>query len=363
MTVRALKAVLTMVLLVWLPVDLRAESSRSQPVFKTWSADCTNSGLCFTSSFIRAQNLWLDLRLVNNWEVSASPLIRLTTNSALREDGVIRLSIDGTIVEELPVAQLREIQASVAAPVGFRPIGGEGFWYPTGPATRTLIDMMNSGRELTVELPVDPDPVTVPVALDGFRESLRWIDRRQERMGSTAALVEPGSDTAVDAPHAMPILDTAGLPPAVAERWDNGRFCSDIDPAIFAGLDAVSAPLPDNAALFILPCGAPGAYNTPYVVMLVHADGKVRQLSFARMTELGPVAIDLVYNARWNPKTRQLDSLLKGSGVGECGIWNRWQWNGTAFALIEEAARSTCDGQAVELEKWPTTWPVSSASE
>jgi len=336
---------------------------RALPAFDGWSVDCSNTGLCNASSFVRAQSVWLDLRIIHDWPFDAVPLIRMTTNTPLKADGAISISVDGTVIEELPVAQLLEIQANIDVPSGFQPIGGEGFWYPTGPATRMLLKAMKTGQVLTVQLPADADPVTVELPLDGLKPAFVWMDERQNRTGTVMALVDPGDAAAADAPNAIAIPSRDVLPPAVAERWDNGRFCSDIDPGIFATLDAVLAPLQDNATLYLLPCGAPTAYNTPYVALVAHADGKVNQLHFARMSENGPVTTDLLYNVRWHPKSLQLESLFRGSGLGECGVWNRWAWKAGNFALEEEAASSTCTGEARPLADWDTTWPVATEAE
>jgi len=340
-----------------------AGEQRERPTFSDWSVDCLNTGLCLGSTYVREQAAWLDLRLVRDWPAQAEPMIRLTTNLALKPDGNIRLTVDGTLIEELPVEQLREVQSSITTPDGFVPIGGEGFWYPTGPATRTLINAMKKGNTLSVHLPGDPDAFEVKVSLIGLTSSLIWLDEQQDRSTSQSALALTGDDPAKDAPNAISVSSPSQLPPTVAESWNNGRFCSDIDPALFAGLGAVAASLDGKSTLYLLPCGAPTAYNAAYIALLANSDGKVRQLGFARMSDAGPVAIDLVYNARWSPKTMQLESFFKASGLGECGLWNRWQWTGTAFALIAEATRSTCNGEPAPLATWDATWPPPQHSE
>ncbi|GGB35251.1 hypothetical protein GCM10011316_04230 [Roseibium aquae] len=344
-------------------VPALAEEPRALPVFDGWSVDCSNTGLCTASSFVRAQSIWLDLRVIHDWPADAQPLIRMTTNTGLNADGAIEITVDGTVIEQLPVAQLKEIQASIEVPAGFRPIGGEGFWYPTGPASQMLLQAMKTGGSMVVRLPVNPEPVEIVVNTTGLTSAFQWMDDRQNRTGTQAALTDPGDETPADAPNAIAIPSPDVLPPAVAARWDNGRFCSDIDPGIFAGLDAVLAQLQENATLYLLPCGAPTAYNTPYIALLANPDGKVSQLHFARMSENGPVATDLLYNVRWHPKTRQLESLFRGSGLGECGVWNRWTWHGGNFALTEEAASTACTGEATPLASWTTTWPPQPRAE
>lgn len=331
---------------------------RTPPVFDKWSVGCGNSGMCFTSTFVRDQATWVDIRIVRDWRADAEPLLRLTTNAALAADGTLKLTVDGAEIEALPVAQLREIQGNVVPPPGFRPIGGEGFWFPTGPVTREIVDTLAAGQAMIIDMPGTPEPVAIQIPLNDLRSALEWIDDRQARTGTLSAMVMPGTEPAVDAPHAMSLVAPETLPPAVATVWDANRFCSDIDPAIFAGLDAIVAPLEDKSSLYLLPCGAPSAYNTPYVAIHASPDGKARQVYVARMSDKGPVASDLIYNARWVPGRLELQGLFKGSGLGECGIWDRWVWTGTTFVLIEEATRQTCDGGDVPLAAWDTSWPA-----
>ncbi|MEM9632602.1 MAG: DUF1176 domain-containing protein [Pseudomonadota bacterium] len=341
-----------------------AQPGRTAPNFEGWTVDCGNTGVCFASSFTRSQSVWVDLRIIRDWQAEAQPLVRLTTNTELPQEGMIRFEVDGQSIEELPVEQLREMQTAVVPPAGFRPLGGEGFWYPTGPATATLLKAMQKGKELTVHLTAanGSDAIAVPVQLQGLKASLLWVDNRQDRTGTVAAIVAPGTAPAKDAPHAIPLMSPDQLPPEVAAIWSANRLCSAIDPTIFASLNAVRVPLADNASLYIVPCGAPSAYNSPYVAILSGKDGAARQVHVARMSDKGPVASDLIYNARWIPADQQLVSYFKGSGVGECGLWNRWSWNGTGLVLLEEATRKTCDGTAPDLSNWSSTWPIKNTS-
>ncbi|TYC55758.1 DUF1176 domain-containing protein [Rhodobacterales bacterium] len=336
-----------------------AQPGRSSPSFDGWTVDCGNTGVCFASAFTRTQSVWVDVRIVRDWQAEAQPLVRLTTNTELPQDGTLLVQVDGKQIESLPLEQLREMQSSVTPPAGFRPLGGEGFWYPTGPATSTLIEALQNGKDLSIVLPgTNGAPeIAVPVPLLGLRASLIWIDDRQERSGTVAAMVSPGQEAATDAPHAVPVVSPDQLPTGVAAVWAANRLCSEIDPNIFASLNAVRVPLADDASLYVIPCGAPSAYNSPFVAILSGKDGAARQVHVARMSEKGPIASDLIYNARWIPADMQLVSYFKGSGVGECGVWNRWSWNGTGLVLLEEATRKTCDGSEPDLSNWSSTWP------
>ncbi|NVK35277.1 MAG: DUF1176 domain-containing protein [Rhodobacteraceae bacterium] len=333
-------------------------SERSFPTFGSWSVSCGNTGFCSTATFVRDQSTWLDIRLVRDWPANALPMLRIAANTPLNGEGTLRFAIDGKAVEALPITQLREFQPSVISPAGFRPIGGEGFWYPTGPSTDAMIKSMRDGLTLQVELPGADGIKTINISLIGLHQALSWMDERQAQTGTVGALAETGESPAVDAPHATSVTTVVSLPPAVMATWQNNNVCSDIDPAIFASSDAISVSLDNKTTLFILPCGTPTAHNSAYVALHLVEGSKARHVSLAQMTDLGPIATGVLYNARWNPKNLELTALFKGSGLGECGKWNRWKWVNSNFVLLEEAARPTCDGIETDVSQWPATWPV-----
>lgn len=360
MTSRLFNAFLIAFLAFGYGAGAHAQPGRNAPVFDTWSADCASTGVCSSSSLTRNQSVWVDLRIIRDWQADALPLVRLTTNTVLPDTGTLQIDVDGKTVEALPIEQLREIQSAISSPAGFRPLGGDGFWYPSGAVTLALLQALQTGKELTIHLPQPKGAAAaiVTVPLSGLTPSLSWLDAQQNRTGTVSAVVTPGTEAAVDAPHALPILSPDDLPAEVAAIWRANRLCSTLDPAIFASLNPVRVPLPDGTSLYVVPCGTPSAHNGSYVVIYAGKDGAARQVHVARMTDKGPIATDLIYNARWIPAENQLVSYFKGSGIGECGLWNRWAWNGTGLVLLEEASRETCDGIQPDLSKWSNTWPL-----
>ncbi|MEC9403129.1 MAG: hypothetical protein VX374_11425, partial [Pseudomonadota bacterium] len=140
MTPRLLTLLMTVAAALLGASSTMAQPGRTTPSFESWTVDCGNTGVCFASSFTRSQSVWVDVRIVRDWQAEAQPLVRVTTNTELPKDGTLKFEVDGAPIEALPIEQLREMQPAVNPPAGFRPLGGEGFWYPTGPATTTLLD-------------------------------------------------------------------------------------------------------------------------------------------------------------------------------------------------------------------------------
>lgn len=310
------------------------------------------------SSLIRHQSTWIEIRIIRDWAAKSLPLLRITANSPWAKTGTLKISIDGESADSLSIEQLRESHGKQPMPLGFRPIGGEGYWYPVGAATSTMIDAMIKGLDMQVTVPLETTVQTMDIDLRGIHAALTWLDTQQARQDTTTAIVLRGPNEPHDAPHADLVTSPDVLPPAVKTAWENNRFCADIDPAIFGSLDGISSSLGQDSKLFLLPCGTPTAYNTAYVAFRARAGDNIQQLQFARMSDHGPIATDTVYNARWNPVKLELRATFKGTGTGDCGIWDRWQWTGATFALTEEATKSTCDGKDTNLDDWPRTWPI-----
>ncbi|ADZ69656.1 DUF1176 domain-containing protein [Polymorphum gilvum] len=331
--------------------------ARDIPKWGVWTGGCGNTGMCSVSAIVRSQSAWIDVRIVRDWPAAATPLLRITANAPIAKSGTIRFAIDGKSVDEIEIAQLREAQTSITPPPGFRPIGGNGLWYPAGPATQAMIAAIRAGATLTVTLPLAGQEVSIDVPAAGLADGLAWLDDRQQRTGTITALVDPGSNVPADAPHGQAILSPDALPPQVRAAWDGNRYCSDIDPTVFASLDAVAAPLGTDRTLYLLPCGAPTAHNAAFVGFEVRDGEDIRPISLARMSDKGPIATDLIYNARWHPGRLEIEALYKGTARGDCGTWNRWQWTGATFALVEEASKPVCDDIVVPLADWPQTWP------
>ncbi len=203
MTLRLFSAVTATLLALGIAGSAQAQPERTAPVFDTWLVDCASTGACFSSSFTRNQSVWVDLRIVRDWRADAQPLLRLTTNTVLPQTGTLRFDVDGTTIESLPIEQLREIQAAVTSPPGFRPLGGEGFWYPTGAVTSTLLTALQTGQELTVHMPREgsAETVSVSIPLQGLKSGLLWLDNRKTGQERPRPLSRP--DLSLRSTHRM----------------------------------------------------------------------------------------------------------------------------------------------------------------
>jgi len=102
-----------------------------------------------------------------------------------------------------------------------------------------------------------------------------------------------------------------------------------------------------------------GAYNTFYRAWLVtrqkpfSAQPVQLRLPFQPSDDEGR-DVELV-NLTFNDKTRELITLDKGRGQGDCGVQTRWRYDGQRFRLVRYAAQPACDSWQGP-DAWPTLW-------
>ena len=88
------------------------------------------------------------------------------------------------------------------------------------------------------------------------------------------------------------------------------------------------------------------AYNWPFAIYLVR-DGELsdaERLYFADYSnDTGWTGTDLLFNASYDPKTKQLQGFSKARGLGDCGSLIRLKWTDEQFALMEFRYKEECD--------------------
>ena len=194
-----------------------------------------------------------------------------------------------------------------------------------------------------------------PISAEGAAAALLSIDDMQRRVGTVTALVRKGGAPAssIPAPPQLPAVHSAAgsnRPPvklsAAAVRKIRGEdACDDLSREEEVEYDR----LDDASTLALIPetC-ASGAYNFAFVAMFVGNDGKFRSAEFDDDSLGG----DGTFNAEWDPKTRTLETGMKGRGLGDCGEWSTYAWDGERFRLIELKLMGDCRGSIDFITVW-----------
>ncbi|MCT4701425.1 DUF1176 domain-containing protein [Enterobacteriaceae bacterium H20N1] len=218
----------------------------------------------------------------------------------------------------------------------------------------------------------DADAITLVkgqgnISLAGLKAALLFIDSQQKRVGSETAWIKKGDDPPLSVPPApalkeVTITNPTPTPFAQDELNDlldygswrmNNSQCS-LDPMrrevrIFA--------ISDDKALMLVSCEA-GAYNVVDLAWIVSrkkpfASRQIRlKLPFAPAS--GNNDLELM-NAGYDETNKELTTLAKGRGVGDCGVSSRWRFDGQRFRLVRYAEEPTCDGWHGS-GAWPTLW-------
>ena len=203
------------------------------------------------------------------------------------------------------------------------------------------------------------------LSLAGLKAALIFIDAQQKRVGSETAWIKKGDEPPLSVPPAPALKEVAITNPTptplsqeeLSDLLDYGTWrmnnsqCS-LDPV---RREVRVAALSDDKALMMIGCEA-GAYNTVDLAWLVS-----RKKPFASR----PVRLRLPFtpandnpdlelmNVEYNEKTKELTTLAKGRGLGDCGVSTRWRYDGQRFRLVRYAEEPSCDG-------WngPDSWPI-----
>lgn len=203
------------------------------------------------------------------------------------------------------------------------------------------------------------------VSLKGANAALRYIDATQGRAGTVTAVVAKSSAAAATVPAARPLPTVAAqrlapsdttLPATVIATMNRIGQCAMGD-----GVDATPtiAKAADGKLLVILPCSV-GAYNVIGALFVV--DGSrvtpARTDAPAGFDETGAdsqTPVRSVVNGDFDGD--RLTSYAKGRGLGDCGLTQRFAWDGSRYRLTDQSEMRECRGNTATI----TTWRAATA--
>lgn len=318
---------------------LTAGASRAESAsFGDWTVVCDNVRNCTAFGFSsEAQDDVAYLRVARRAGPGAAPTLALSIYDP--PAGVWSLDVDGRAVGAVtPVAE------------------GKDDAYPTArlsPATtRALVAAIRSGHALTV----NAGGKAVAVSLAGSSAALRWMDAQQRRAGTAEALAAagkakgPGSAPRPPLVRAAAPVSQAGLPAAVPKSVQAQLKDCDDDIGEL-GFDPTIARLSKGMLLWSVACSR-GAYNVVYSLFVSdEAGGGVRP---ARIPYASGEMVASLMNVDFDPATQTLSNFDKGRGLGDCGAFTDWVWDGKAFRLSGQTLMPECRG--VTGDDWPTSY-------
>jgi hypothetical protein len=302
--------------------------------YKDWVVGCDNGLLCQASAMMPESDASVTLTVRRGPEGDAAPQVWLRSLDADPVD----VAADG---KKLGLHLKKSSDdALVVAPAD---------------AIR-LLDAMRSAKQVEA-IGADGKPVGVILG-DGASAALIYIDDQQHRLGTTGALVRRGDkpNSAVPPPPPLPVAYTVRgspkpplkLSPAFVAKVRKDNDCADeTDPNL---VDQNRLDATHTFAMITLICQS-GAYNyisENYVIR--DGDGAPQRAKFEDMGAKDED--DLSYNLNWDPKTRRLQSGMKGRGIGDCGGRQEYVWDGSMFRIVRLEEMDDCRGVIDFITTW-----------
>ncbi len=317
---------------------------------RDWYVSCTYSLTCQLYTSNSDQKIW-SFGFERGPGANAPVTFFMSTNLTFNEESDLAILIDDKdwYYLEVPKAE-----------------ANEGTWrFPGQDADGKLRDAMRKGRKMKIKIEAAEGDLEVKIPLSGVTGSMLFADEAQGRIGNQDALEAKGNGTPVDAiTRAMELKASTDLPEAVRQHWEGlADGCSEgfeENNDLVKTYGGLEVKLKEKAALFVLPCGLPGAYNYLQVVLMFeYGTNRVRTMALPVMGQKGPTVFETAYNLYWDDKAGTLSSFFKGRGLGDCGLMQTWELDDSGFymnfELIEERRKDNCDERYGEF---PVIWPI-----
>ena len=340
-----------------LPLTLLACNGASEPPASRPSASPTPSPAAATDTATPPHPL--PLTRFGDWAVGCDNGGTCQAGSLIPEEGdapALTLSIERGPGPDAPVAIRLRSQQPVALPLTAQVDGGavvrggaqqDEAIALTGDPAMALAAKLAAGRTLSLVDATGQSVATLP--LTGASAALRWIDDRQGRVGTTGAIVARGAKPDTRPAPPLPTVrvatirgEAALLDPLLITRMREMAECDDDDLP-----DVTTKTLDGPRTLAIVPC-AEGAYNVLSALFVIERGAAV-PVSFDTPVA-GDSDGDLVYNATFDDGI--LDTFAKGRGLSDCGVMQRYAWDGTRFRLIEQRVMDECRGNPDFIRTW-----------
>lgn len=346
-----------------------------QASFGTWVVGCDNARSC------RAIGVPVDrhvdetaLILDRTGQPAARPVFRLVlarpegSTGALA--GKLQLASDGSLLPMLEVG--RNLQADDPFADTWRAsIVDES-------VVSALVLALRTGKALTVARPGAAPFATI--SLEGAAAALLFADERQQRVGTTGALVAVGSrhDAEIPAPPPLPrapaitplarLSAKAALPAAVRRLYEADVAAEHCSEEVAASAERVVARLGPQRVLFAIPCWM-GAYQGGNAYYRHHTDApewaeplKLPRPHQQRVEDDHPgLPGHILGGDEFDPASGEISTFAKGRGRGDCGTTASWVWAGRAFVLTSFSDLPICRG--LDHDDWLSLYRTAAAAE
>jgi hypothetical protein len=326
-----------------------AFAAPAQKQFSDWQVTCNNQNFC------SARNTGLHQGLV----------MTLSRGAGARNDVNLRIDLGNLESADVKVPPVEPRLRLDGEPIVLQQnewnISPHHLMTNNPEAINGLLNAIGNGDKVTLA-----DGAGV-ISLSGFKAALLFIDSQQKRTGSETAWIKKGDAPPLSVPPAPPLKEvTASMAaPGLLSHdelndlldygtWRMNNSQCSLDPL---RREVRVFPLTDDKALMLTSCEA-GAYNVVYLAWVVSRQkpfvARAIRLRLPFMPDSGSTDLELM-NAGFDEHGKELTTLAKGRGLGDCGVATRWRYDGQRFRLVRYAEEPACDGWH-KAGGWPTLW-------
>ena len=290
--------------------------------FGDWTVGCDNGLACQAVALVPEaadRDAYL-LLVLQRGSAAARPQLGFPLNDSVAPGKPYALTVDGRIVAR---GMARGRAPENAADV-------------TLPLTPAMLAAMRNGHRIGLA------GTPVSASLKGFAATLLYMDDRQRQTAPPLPVISrpaPGTK----APRSLTNARALAAIPAEAKGCDTPTI--DFSPEAHR-LDAAH-----SLVLIAHPCGN-GAYNLFSTALIVDERGAPAPARFDATPTMGEPTSGSLVNADWDAATRTLGIYAKGRGIGDCGVTQRYAWDGTRFRLVEQAVMGECRGSTDYIPTW-----------
>jgi hypothetical protein len=337
-------------------VSILSASAAELKTFKDWVVGCDNLKTC-TALGLPLSDIDTTVsyvKIVRSGEAMAAPSVEFVSyagEDALPPDAKLALAFDDSNLSGLPAEP-----SSFAADIDGRFIR---LSLP-GSLVGDFIAALKRANSLTMTIVGSEGRVAANVppgvaSLSGASAALLHLDDIQKRVGTTTALRSLGNKDAATAPQPPVARMVAGIkmseisdpppqPPAVLAKKEEDENCPE-------GTERIAFRLSEAQTLLGI-CTSAGAYNLFFDFFLVEGD-KAQPAVFPLPPELDKSGNQMV-NPELADDGLSISSWDMARGLGDCGSFSAWAWDGANFRLVKYAAMEQCTG--VQLDDWPVLY-------
>ncbi len=303
----------------------------SLKTFGNWTAGCDNVASCQAGALL-------------DEDADAPPVLMAIQRAAGPAGAMtVRFQIDS----DPPVARPLTVAVDDRPVVRVSGRTGDSIGL-TGAAT--LVAALVDGRTLRIDGAAGQPVGTI--SLTGASAALRWIDVQQRRAGTTGAIVARGNGPDTRPAPALPIVRSVAIgaattvDPALTDTMRRTAGC-EADGEL---PDTIGRSLGGGRTLALVPC-LMGAYNLVSAAFVIER-GNATPAAFDAPTGMDSEVPGIAQVVNADIADGMLVADAKGRGLGDCGIRQRFAWDGTRFRLVRQDEMTECRGSIDYIRTW-----------